>query len=125
MSFETLLGNEQLKKNLARSVQSGHISHFYLISGPAGSGKRTLASLLAAAILCGKADAPCGRCNTCRKVLENAHPDFITVTDPEHKNVAVKIVRDIRDDVFIAPMRQRIKSISLRRIWASRGRTPC
>ena len=103
MGFEALLGNERLKENLTGSLRRGHISHFYLISGPAGSGKRTLASLLAAAILCGKADAPCGRCNTCRKVLENAHPDFITVTDPEHKNVAVKIVRDIRDDVFIRP----------------------
>ena len=36
MSFETLLGNEQLKMNLARSISAGHISHFYLSSGPRG-----------------------------------------------------------------------------------------
>ena len=35
--------------------------------------------------------------------MEDSHPDFITVTDPEHKNIAVKIVRQIRDDVFIRP----------------------
>ena len=103
MGFEALLGNERLKENLTGSLRRGHISHFYLISGPAGSGKHTLAKSLAAAILCGKSDAPCGVCHTCRKVFEGSHPDFITVTDPEHKNIAVKIVREIRDDVFIRP----------------------
>lgn len=103
MGFESLLGNERLKENLTGSLRRGHISHFYLIAGPAGSGKHTLAKLLAAAILCGKDDAPCSNCNVCRKVFEGNHPDFITVTDPEHKNIAVKIVREIRDDVFIRP----------------------
>ena len=48
MGFETLLGNDRLKQNLAESLAKNHISHFYLISGPAGSGKHTLAQLLAA-----------------------------------------------------------------------------
>ena len=103
MGFEALLGNERLKDNLTSSLRRGHISHFYLISGPAGSGKHTLANLLAAAILCGKESAPCGHCTPCRKVFDGNHPDFITVTDPEHKNIAVKIVREIRDDMFIVP----------------------
>ena len=51
MGFEALLGNRQLKANLKASLDKGHISHFYLISGPEGSGKHTLARLLAAAIL--------------------------------------------------------------------------
>ena len=103
MGFETLLGNQRLRDNLTESLRRGHISHFYLISGPAGSGRRTLAKLLAAAILCQGGDKPCLSCNPCRKVMEGNHPDFITVEDPEHKNVAVKIVRQIRDDVFIRP----------------------
>ena len=76
MGFEALLGNERLKENLTGSLRRGHISHFYLISGPAGSGKHMLAKLLAAAILCGKKDAPCGTCPVCRKVFEGNHPDF-------------------------------------------------
>ena len=52
MGFDTLLGNTRLKDNLISSLNRGHISHFYLISGPAGSGKHTLARLLSAAILC-------------------------------------------------------------------------
>ena len=59
MGFETLLGNDRLKDNLIRSLAQGRISHFYLISGPLGSGKHTLARLLAAAILCQGANAPC------------------------------------------------------------------
>ena len=103
MGFEALLGNERLKENLTGSLSRGRVSHFYLISGPEGSGKHTLAKLLAAAILCQREDKPCGVCTPCRKVMEGNHPDFITVVDPEHKNVAVKIVREIREDVFIRP----------------------
>ena len=103
MAFDTLLGNEQLKMNLTESLAKNRISHFYLISGPKGSGKHTLANLLATAILCSGREKPCGVCPHCRKMKSRNHPDFITVEDPEHKNVAVKIVRQIRDDMFIRP----------------------
>ncbi len=103
MGFASLLGNDRLKQNLAGSLARNHISHFYLISGPKGSGKHTLARLMAAAILCREKDKPCLTCGPCRKVMEGNHPDFITVEDLEHKNVAVKIVRQVREDVFIRP----------------------
>jgi len=103
MGFEGLLGNERLKENLRISVGRGRISHFYLISGPAGSGKRTLARLLAAAILCQGDGNPCLSCNACRKVMTGNHPDCITVEDKEHKTVAVKIVRDARADMYVMP----------------------
>ena len=103
MGFEGLLGNQRLKENLRVSVGRGRVSHFYLISGPDGSGKHTLARLLSAALLCRGEDKPCGNCPACRKVLADTHPDCITVTDPEHKNVAVKIVRDARADMYVMP----------------------
>ena len=103
MAFEALLGNERLKQNITGSLARGHISHFYLISGPSGSGKRTLAKLLSAAILCQDRGKPCMKCGICRRVMENNHPDVITVEDPEHKTVAVKLVREYREDVFIRP----------------------
>lgn len=103
MGFEQLLGNDRLKENLRAGIGRGKVSHFYLISGPAGSGKRTLARLLSAAILCAGDSKPCMGCAACRKVMADTHPDMITVTDPEHKNVAVKIVRQIRDEMFVRP----------------------
>ena len=104
MSFDAFLGNEQLKKNLSRSLAAGHISHFYLISGPAGCGKHTLAKLLAAAILCqGEERKPCLTCRACKKVLDGAHPDFITVDDPEKKTVPVDLIREARADMYIQP----------------------
>ena len=103
MGFEGLLGNERLKENLSRSLGRGRIAHFYVISGPAGSGKHTLARLLAAAMLCKEADKPCLRCNACRKVLSGNHPDFITVDDPDKKIVPVDLVRQARADIYVRP----------------------
>lgn len=103
MAFDTLLGNDRLKENLAQSIARRHISHFYLISGPKGSGKHTLAKLLASAILCQGNRKPCGTCNPCRKVMEGSHPDFITVDDPEKKTVTVDLIRQARADIYVQP----------------------
>ena len=103
MPFDSLLGNDRLKENLSRSLAKNHISHFYLISGPEGSGKRTLARLLAAAVLCREPGKPCLRCLPCRKVMEDNHPDFITVDDPEKKTVTVDLIRQARADIYIQP----------------------
>ena len=103
MGFETLLGNEQLKSNLASARKKGKLSHFYLISGPAGSGRHTLADLIATAMLCKEPEGPCGVCRACRKVLSHAHPDYTVVDDPEKKTVPVDLIRQARSDLFIRP----------------------
>ena len=103
MGFESLLGNRQLKQNLSQSFRAGRTAHFYLITGPEGSGKRTLAKLLSAALMCDDTDAPCLHCNACRKVMADTHPDITQVVDPEHKTVPVKMVREVRDQMFVRP----------------------
>lgn len=103
MSFDTLIGNERLKQRLSTALSQGRLSHSYLISGPAGSGKHTLAKLLAAALQCTEANKPCCRCAQCRKVLEGIHPDVITVDDPEKKTISIKLVRNVSSDLYIRP----------------------
>ncbi len=109
MGFETLLGNQRLKENLTNSLSRGRASHFYLISGPEGSGKHTLAGLLATALMCEGSDKPCLRCAACRKLMAGLHPDFITVEDSEHKYVPVDTIRQVRDDMFVRPNEGRHK----------------
>lgn len=103
MPFSSLLGNRRIKENLTAALRQGKLAHFYLICGPAGSGKKTLAKLLSAAAMCQGTDRPCGHCEPCRKMMHGVHPDVITVEDPEHKTVPVRIIRQMRDDVFIKP----------------------
>lgn len=103
MGFEGLFGNERLKENLISSIRRGRTSHFYLISGPEGSGKHTLARLLAAAMMCTQEQKPCLHCEGCRKIMEGIHPDYITVDDPEKKTVPVALIRQMRDDMYIRP----------------------
>ena len=102
--MESLLGNERLRSGLAAVFASGKLSHCYLLAGPAGSGKHSLARILAAAMECTEGDKrPCGRCPQCRKVLAGVHPDVITVDDPAKKTVTVEMIRKARSDVYIKP----------------------
>ena len=104
MGAEAILGNETLKNRLASSLRDQRFSHSYLLCGPAGSGKRTLAKLLCAAMQCQRdGNVPCGVCPQCRKVLNDSHPDVIFVDDPEKKNVSVGLARWAAGDLYIRP----------------------
>ena len=98
---------EELKKDPAaarirEAAGRGTLSHALLFTG--GGDKTGLARYAAAAMECMAAQGqPCGMCPACRKVLEDIHPDVITVRDPEHKNIAVDVVRAIRSDAYIRP----------------------
>lgn len=103
MHFDALLGNDVLKQRLSAALGKGQTSHCYLITGARGSGKRTLAGLLAAALQCTQNSKPCGQCPQCRKVLEGVHPDVITVDEEEKKTLSVKTVRNACTDLYIRP----------------------
>ena len=104
MEFTELLGNEQLKQRLAGMLRQRKTSHCYLIAGPDGSGKHTLAALLAAALQCtGPGEAPCRRCPQCRKALGGIHPDVVFVDDETKKTLPVDLIRRVCADVFIRP----------------------
>ncbi len=105
MELSTLAGNKRLKEQLTQQEQGRGLSHAYIISGPAGSGRHTLARLLAAGMLCtGQGEKPCGRCGPCTKVLRGIHPDVSVITGPEEgKPISVNQVRTLRSDAYIRP----------------------
>lgn len=103
MEFGGLLGNAALKQRLSASFRTGRVSHCYLLCGPVGSGRKTLAALLSAALECQSGDPPCMRCAACRKAAAGIHPDIITVDEPEKKTVSVERIRQLQADAYIRP----------------------
>lgn len=104
MELSALAGNERIKEQLSHIERRG-LSHAYIISGPAGSGRHTLAKILAAAMLCtGRGEKPCGRCVPCQKVMKKVHPDLSVIAGPgEGKPVTVDQIRALRSDAYIRP----------------------
>lgn len=105
MNLSSLSGNERVKQQLSRQEKERGLSHAYVISGPAGSGKHILAQLLAAGMLCvSRGEKPCGRCAPCLKVQKGLHPDVSVITGPEEgKPITVDQVRALRADAYIRP----------------------
>ncbi|WP_297235511.1 ATP-binding protein [uncultured Flavonifractor sp.] len=103
MELSRLVGNLPLKRQLSLETARRGLSHAYIISGPAGSGKRTLAGLLSAALVCtGGGDILCLCCSGCRKALGNIHPDVIHAGG-EGDELNVARVRAIRNNAYIKP----------------------
>ena len=104
MTVTRLAGNAPLKRQLELETARRGLSHAYILSGPAGSGKRTLAGLLAAALVCDRRGGalPCLSCAGCRKAEGGIHPDIVRVGD-DGKDISVAQVRALRADAYIRP----------------------
>ena len=100
--------NDPIAARVREAATRGTLSHALLFTG---SGDRLATARYAAAGLecTGEGTRPCGVCPACRKVLGDIHPDVITVRDPDHKNIAVDVVRAIRADAYIRPNEGRRK----------------
>ena len=107
MRFPGFYGNDSLKMRL--SAAGDRLSHCYILEGPAGSGKKTLAGLLAAAMECTTpGEKPCGTCPACRKATKGEHPDIITV-DSDTATVPIRLIRQMQADAYIRPNEGRRK----------------
>ena len=107
--FSDLYGNTAVKERLGRAIENKTLPHAFLLVGPDGSGKKTLASLLAEAINCERRDdlgspLPCGVCNTCRRIKEGNFTDIAWLKRSDGKaTIGVDEVRLFREDMFLSP----------------------
>ena len=105
----TLVGNAALRARLGADLARGAFAHAYILEGPEGSGKHTLAREIAMSLACEhRADAryplPCRTCPTCRKIATGNSPDVIKVTREEDRmTMGVDVVRALRNDVSVVP----------------------
>ncbi len=87
-----------------RLAAAGRLSHAYLITGPAGSGKHDLARALTQALVCTGEDRPCGVCSHCKKAAAGIHPDVTVLCPAEGKrDILVDQVRMLRSDAYVRP----------------------
>ena len=90
-SFQDFEEQGAVFHGLKAAFQSGKTVHAYLFCGPKGTGKKTLARLLAQSLFCGEADKPCGRCPPCIRFRDGNHPDAMVIRG--EKSISVEAVR--------------------------------
>ncbi|MBR3503650.1 MAG: DNA polymerase III subunit delta' [Clostridia bacterium] len=100
MAFSEIVGS--VSHHLREEMLSSRVVHAYLLTGPAGTGKRTLADICARALFCQSAgERPCDACPACRQLLSGNHPDFIRLR-PE-KSIGVNDVRAVIERLSVKP----------------------
>ncbi len=99
MNFGDFVGNSEVIGRLSTMLSQSRLPHAIIIEGAPGSGRRTLAKMIARAAVCTGDNPPCGRCSCCR--AEQA-PDISFVL-PEKSIIKVDAIRDVRENAYIKP----------------------
>ena len=100
-------GEPRLSRRIREAAGRNALGHAAILSG---QGELAAAArFMAAAFQCQGGDKPCGVCPDCRKVFKDIHPDVVTVVDPDHKNIAVDVLRGVVSDASVLPNEGRRK----------------
>lgn len=105
--FEDVAGQEHIITTLRHAVEEDRIAHAYLFCGPRGTGKTTIAKLLAKAINCTGEVKPCDECENCKEITLGNHPDVIEIDAAS--NNGVDEVRNLIEKVKYAPTQGKYK----------------
>ncbi|MHC1735000.1 MAG: DNA polymerase III subunit gamma/tau [Erysipelotrichaceae bacterium] len=107
-SFETVIGQQHIVKTLQNAIAQNKISHAYLFCGPRGTGKTTVAKLVAKSVNCLNPEkAPCNQCEHCATIQAGIHPDVIEIDAAS--NNGVDEIRELIEKVKYAPLQGRFK----------------
>lgn len=109
--FRDIVGQEQIKEHLQNALESGKISHAYIINGEKSSGKEFIAKVFAMTLQCEAGGTePCQECHSCKQALSANQPDIIRVTHEKPNTISVDDIRvQINNDVAIKPYSSRYK----------------
>ena len=102
-SFDELVGQEYVVRAIRNAVKENKVGHAYLFCGPRGTGKTSMARLLARAVNCSHPEsAPCNECDKCKAAIEGSHPDIIEINAANETHV--EDIRDLIDRARLSPM---------------------
>lgn len=118
LTFESVVGQQHIVSTLEHAITEGRLSHAYLFCGPRGTGKTTMARILAKALLCHNAEAaraegasgcmPDGTCEECELIAEGNHPDVYEL-DAASRTGVDNVREEIINSVNFAPARGKYK----------------
>ncbi len=104
LSFETLIGNEQIKETLNNIIQNNNLTHSYMFVGPSGIGKTLFAKEFAKMILCQtNGTKPCGKCKSCIELENNNNPDLIII-EPDNTTIKIEQIRQMQLKILEKPI---------------------
>jgi DNA polymerase-3 subunit delta' len=108
-NFSGIISNDKLCEYFASAIENNSLSHAYILLGAKGTGKHTLARLVAAALNCenktdDNATLPCLECNSCKKVMGGIHPDITYISkEDDRASLGIEPIRFIKEDVSYFP----------------------
>jgi len=110
-TFAEIVGQEHVVKTLTNAISTGMISHAYLFAGPRGTGKTTVARLLAKSVNCqhrkdGQYE-PCNQCSSCLEINEGRSMDLIEIDAASHRGIDE--MRELKDGIKFSPTKSKYK----------------
>ena len=105
--FTELLGNIDSRERVGRAIMEGNLPHAFLLGGPVGSGKRSFAKLIAAAVNCENKNAenslPCLKCNNCRRIMDESFIDLkFFAKQKDRATIGVDDMRLLKEDAMLS-----------------------